>query len=135
MGFKWAANLSYEGGQTALKPFAPVHLKATVQENGDLALNWIRRTRWEGDSWATSDIPVQEDKLAFSLKISHKPAGETDQVLLKTYETSTEQLVIPKADLLQMLGAGTHVLTCEVAQKSTKFGLGTTADCLASVTL
>nr|WP_244271845.1 glycoside hydrolase/phage tail family protein [Pseudovibrio denitrificans] len=135
LGFKWAANLSYEGGQTALKPFAPVHLKATVQENGDLALNWIRRTRWEGDSWATSDIPVQEDKLAFSLKISHKPAGETDQVLLKTYETSTEQLVIPKADLLQMLGAGTHVLTCEVAQKSTKFGLGTTADCLASVTL
>ncbi|MFS8180783.1 glycoside hydrolase TIM-barrel-like domain-containing protein [Pseudovibrio denitrificans] len=135
LGFKWAVNLSHEGSQTALKPFAPVHLKATAQENGDLALNWIRRTRWEGDSWATSDIPVQEDKLAFSLKISHQPAGETDLVLLKTYETSTEQLVIPKADLLQMLGTGTHALTCEVAQKSTKFGLGTTADCLASVTL
>ncbi|EEA94171.1 glycoside hydrolase TIM-barrel-like domain-containing protein [Pseudovibrio sp. JE062] len=135
LGFKWAVKLSHEGSQTALMPFAPVHLKATVQENGDLALNWIRRTRWEGDSWATPDIPVQEDKLAFSLKISHKPAGETDLVLLQTYETSTDQLVIPKADLLQMLGTGTHALTCEVAQKSTKFGLGTTADCLASVTL
>ncbi len=135
LGYKWAANFSHTGTQTSLKPLAPVSLKATVQANGDLELKWIRRTRWEGDSWAVQDIPLHEDNLQYSIRLHHVPEGETEPVFLQVFEAAKEQLLIQRNDLLRLLGSGSHVLSCQVAQNSTKFGLGTTSDCQVSVTL
>ncbi len=135
LGYKWAVNLSHTGTQTSLKPLAPVSLKATVQANGDLELKWIRRTRWEGDSWAVQGIPLHEDNLQYSIRLHHVPEDESEPVFLQVFEAAKEQFLIQRNDLLQLLGSGSHVLFCQVAQKSTKFGLGTTSDCQVSVTL
>ena len=39
-----------------LRPFAPVHLRAR-RDGGDTRIDWIRRTRIDGDSWAGIDVP------------------------------------------------------------------------------
>ncbi|KZL25010.1 glycoside hydrolase TIM-barrel-like domain-containing protein [Pseudovibrio sp. Ad37] len=135
LGFKWAVNTSHAGKQSSLKPFAPVHLSASQTDNGDLELKWIRRARWEADSWATPDIPLQEDKLQFSVTLYRQDGGENERTVLREYEVTQESLTIPQTELQSLFGEGRHLLACEVAQKSTKFGLGTTSDCLASVTL
>ncbi|KZL06091.1 glycoside hydrolase TIM-barrel-like domain-containing protein [Pseudovibrio sp. Ad26] len=135
LGFKWAENTSHAGKQSSLKPFAPAHLKASQTDNGDLELKWIRRARWEADSWAIPDIPLQEDKLQFSVTLYRQDGSENERTVLREYEPTQESLIIPHTELQSLLEAGQHLLTCEVAQNSTKFGLGTTSDCLVSVTL
>lgn len=43
----------------ALRPLSPVHGKVQ-QIGGDLLVNWIRRTRIDGDSWLGTDVPLGE---------------------------------------------------------------------------
>lgn len=44
-----------------LRPFAPVHLSARLEGSGDLAIDWTRRTRIEGDAWPDEgDVPLGE---------------------------------------------------------------------------
>ncbi len=132
LGYNWAVNQSYAGKQTALKPFAPVHLNARQPEDGNVKLSWIRRTRWEGDSWATAEVPMQEEALEFSIRISHL---ENEAVILKEHKAVEQSLLIPKAELSSYLPAGTHQLVFRIAQYSTRFGLGTDARCTLNVTL
>jgi hypothetical protein len=41
----------------ALRPYAPVRLKAT-RRGGDIDVSWIRRTRIDGDRWDGIDVPL-----------------------------------------------------------------------------
>jgi hypothetical protein len=43
-----------------LRPYRPGHLRVTPQ-GGDLAMNWVRRSRIDGDSWDLSEVPLGED--------------------------------------------------------------------------
>lgn len=43
-----------------LRPYAPVHLRAERNSAGDVLLRWIRRTRQDGDSWETLEVPLGE---------------------------------------------------------------------------
>jgi len=53
----------------ALMPFAPVHLTGTRNGSGDLAVNWIRRTRSNG-AWANgSDVPLGEAFEAYDMEV------------------------------------------------------------------
>ncbi|WOI55004.1 glycoside hydrolase/phage tail family protein [Palleronia sp. LCG004] len=52
-----------------LRPFAPVHLRASRNEGG-IELSWIRRTRLDGDSWSGIDVPLGEDRESYTLRIS-----------------------------------------------------------------
>ncbi len=135
LGYKWAVNTSHAGKQSSLKPFAPVHLRALQTPNGGLKLTWIRRARREADSWAMPDIPLHEDKLQFSVKLSRQDGSANKRTVLREYEAAQESLIIPRAELQSLLGTGQHLLMCDVAQNSTKYGLGTTSECLTSVTL
>jgi hypothetical protein len=40
------------------RPFSPAHLRARRTASGDLAIDWIRRTRIGGDTWADGDFDV-----------------------------------------------------------------------------
>lgn len=51
-----------------LRPYKPVHLKA-VDNNGDVSVEWIRRTRIGGDSWVAAEVPVSEESEAYVVKI------------------------------------------------------------------
>ena len=135
ISYNWAVNKSYAGQQTALKPFAPVHLKALQLDNGDVSVSWIRRTRWEGDSWATAEVPLQEEELKFSLMLRHQPANASQALVLQTYATTEEAIILPRLDLSIHLPSGTHSLIIEVAQASIKFGSGTPAKCTLDIVL
>jgi hypothetical protein len=50
--------LTYTGEN--LKPFNPVHLSASVAENGDISLSWDQRTRFKG-LWVSGHAPVQDE--------------------------------------------------------------------------
>ena len=52
---------------TALRPLAPVHLKAARDGSG-VTFAWIRRTRIDGDSWV-GEVPLGEDSEQYTVDI------------------------------------------------------------------
>jgi hypothetical protein len=51
-----------------LRPLAPVHLRV-AETGGDTALSWVRRTRIDGDSWLSSEVPLGEDREAYLVRV------------------------------------------------------------------
>jgi hypothetical protein len=52
-----------------LKPYAPVHLRATKDADGGFALTWKRRSRVDADSWDAPDIPLGEETELYHLRV------------------------------------------------------------------
>lgn len=52
-----------------LKPMSPVHIRASRDGFGNIAVTWLRRTRWGGDSWKTADVPLGEDSERYEVDI------------------------------------------------------------------
>ena len=51
-------------------PFAPVQLRAHRDDgSGDVALSWIRRTRFGGVGWELAEVPLNEEREAYRLEI------------------------------------------------------------------
>lgn len=65
--------IQFAGGERANTPLSPVHLRGKRQSDGVL-LSWVRRGRYNADSWAGSDIPMDEDQLQFRVKLYHNNA-------------------------------------------------------------
>ncbi len=42
------------------RPFAPSHLNVLADANANLEISWIRRSRIDGDSWASVEVPLGE---------------------------------------------------------------------------
>ncbi|MEO0695246.1 MAG: glycoside hydrolase/phage tail family protein [Pseudomonadota bacterium] len=53
-----------------LKPLSPVHLSVR-DVNGDLMLEWIRRTRIGGDGWGEADVPLAEAFERYQVAVTH----------------------------------------------------------------
>ncbi len=103
-----------------LRPYAPVHLKTTLQENGDIAVSWIRRTRIEGDRWDEIEVPLAEEAEKYILRIAK---GDT---ILREVVLTASQWVYAAADRATDLAAtpsGGGVAVA-VAQISARFGPG-----------
>ncbi|MEE9455212.1 MAG: glycoside hydrolase TIM-barrel-like domain-containing protein [Paracoccaceae bacterium] len=97
-----------------LRPYAPAHFKVTG--NGDRALNWVRRTRIEGDNWQGYDVPVGEDREAYLVRISS--AGST----LREVETNVPEFTYTSA--MQTSDGASGAVDFDVAQISDRFGRG-----------
>ena len=67
----------------SLQPLAPVHPRARRLAGGDLAVNWIRRTRGSSDLWELTSTPLNEEAERYHLRVER--AG----VLLREAETQT----------------------------------------------
>lgn len=52
-----------------LRPLSPVHLQAKQQSSGDYDLNWVRRTRIDGDNWGPSDVPLAEERESYQVDV------------------------------------------------------------------
>jgi len=52
-----------------LRPYAPVHLRAVTDVGGDLSVSWIRRTREDGDSWQSAEVPLAEESEQYLVRV------------------------------------------------------------------
>ena len=51
-----------------LRPYRPVHMSA-AEQGGDLFVQWIRRTRVDGDDWDLPDVPLAEESEAYTILV------------------------------------------------------------------
>ncbi|MGS1015579.1 GTA baseplate fiber-binding domain-containing protein [Allosphingosinicella humi] len=64
------ASVTCPVGGEALRPPAPVHLAALADDEGGLAIQWVRRSR-SGWSWPSgSDTPLGEEREAYQLTLT-----------------------------------------------------------------
>lgn len=59
--------LAFQGN--GLRPYAPVHLRRKALADGDISFEWVRRTRQDGDSWDTLDVPIGEETEGYVARI------------------------------------------------------------------
>lgn len=105
---------SFDG--VGLRPYRPVHLRARPQQGGDLRVEWVRRTRVDGDSWAGVEVPLAEESERYLLEVRQGGA------VLRSVETLVPEWVYPAAAQAQDSSGG--VVELAVAQISASFGPG-----------
>jgi hypothetical protein len=105
---------------TPLLPLAPVNLGAERQENGDVALSWVRRSRAE-PGWGTGEPPL--DHAPESYEVSIIAGG----VPLRVLQTSGSSASYALTEQLADWGVEPASFTFTVAQRSAVFGLGRAA--------
>ena len=104
-----------------LKPFSPVHLNAARDDaSGDVAVSWIRRTRFGGDSWDSVEVPLNEDAEAYRLEVLDAGTPVRSQV------TASPAYLYAAADQIADFGAPQAAYTIRVAQLSATAGAGFT---------
>jgi hypothetical protein len=113
------AELAITAAGVGLKPFAPVHLRAERDlGSGDVALSWIRRTRFGGDSWELAEVPLNEEREAYRLDIY-------DGVLFRRrVALSSPQYSYAAADQTADFGGPATDFTVRIAQMSATVGPG-----------
>lgn len=116
---------SFEG--IGLRPYAPVHIRAVRTGAGDIAIDWIRRTRTGGDVWDNSDVPLGEETEAYEVDIMD---GTTVvRMLSAAVPAATYTAASETADF----GVSQSMLTLRVAQISASFGRGAIREVTANV--
>lgn len=105
----------------ALRPYAPVHLRA-VRSGAGIVLSFIRRTRHDGDSWEAEEVPLGETAERYEVDI-------LDGVMVKrVLQTSVTQVLYPAADEIADFGAPLTAITVRVVQMSAVVGRGYPAE-------
>lgn len=110
---------------TALRPVAPVHLKAARTADG-VTFSWIRRTRIDGDSWV-GEVPLGEDREQYVLDILSGP------IVARSIIVDAPTALYPSADELSDFGAPQSSLSVRVAQLSATVGRGFAAEAILHV--
>jgi hypothetical protein len=101
---------------TALRPLAPVHLKAARGGSG-VTFTWIRRTRIDGDSWV-GEVPLGEDSEQYSVDILSGTA------VVRTLGANQPTVLYAAADEIADFGAAQTTLSVRVTQISATVGAG-----------
>lgn len=118
------APVVFAGGERALTPLSPVHLRAERRAEG-VNLSWIRRGRLSADSWTPAEIANDEGFERYRVDILD---GAT---VIRTVETTAPEWLYPAADELADFGAPLASLTFRAAQagKRVPWGIPRTATC------
>ncbi len=111
-----SAELVFNG--IGLRPYSVAQLYASGVRGASVSLNWIRRTRIEGDSWLGLDVPLGEDSELYQVQVHQ---GST--LLREEYATTPNWTYTPAMQLADGAGAGAG-FSVAVAQVSTRFGPG-----------
>jgi len=118
--------LSYYHTAQAKKPYPPVQLKATwaLGTNNDIALSWARRTRFNGDNWNSSTVPLNEDTEEYELEILN---GST--VVREVTGLTSPVYTYTEAQQIADFGSfQTALVTFRVYQISSEIGRGNAAE-------
>ncbi len=105
---------------TALRPLAPVHVKA-VRSGAGVSFTWIRRTRFDGDSWV-GEVPLGEDDERYALDIL------SGSDVVRTLEATAPAALYAAADEIADFGAPQTSLHVRVMQLSPTVGRGFAAE-------
>lgn len=101
-----------------LKPLAPVHVRG-VRTDGDLEINWIRRTRVGGDSWDVAEVPLSEESERYEVDILD---GST---VLRTIAATVPQCVYTASEQTDDFGSPQSTVDVAIYQVSAAAGRGT----------
>lgn len=111
-----AVALSHAFDGIGLRPYRVAHLRTSEQSNGDLDITWTRRSRIDGDSWVSIEVPLGEESESYRLRIYQGPSLRREATLgtpTFTYTTA-----------MQTSDGVTGAIRVEVAQISNQWGLG-----------
>lgn len=98
-----------------LRPLSVCHLRATAQGD-DLAVTWIRRTRQDGDSWQSLEVPLAEETESYQVQVRQ------NGTVLRESTTMSSAWVYTAA--MQMADAISGSAELSVAQVSARYGAG-----------
>lgn len=101
-----------------LRPFSPVHVEG-VFSGTDLNISWIRRTRFGGDRWDATSIPLNEETEAYEIDILN---GST---VVRTLTASTASVTYTTAQQIADWGSVQSSYTIDVYQLSAIVDRGT----------
>lgn len=99
-----------------LRPYPVAHLTARREPGGSVLVEWVRRTRIDGDSWESVEVPLGEDSEWYVVRIQ---AGST---VLREVRVDRPEWTYPAVLVSEDLALG--ALSIHVAQGSDRFGLG-----------
>jgi hypothetical protein len=98
-----------------LRPYPVAHLRHAVIV-GDVTASWIRRTRIDGDSWQSSEVPLAEETEAYLIRVIQAAT------IMAEYSVSQPSFTYTAAMRTADLVSGPFQLA--VAQLSSSFGPG-----------
>ncbi len=61
-------SLAFQG--VGLRPYPVTALAAKGAPGSDVSVNWIRRTRVDGENWDVTDVPLGESSELYSVQVS-----------------------------------------------------------------
>jgi hypothetical protein len=106
-------SLAFEG--IGLRPYSVAHLTAKGALGSTIGISWIRRTRIDGDSWQSIEVPLGEESEAYQVTLRQAGAVLRQEVVPSPSWTYTPAM--------QAADGASHV-TLGVAQISSRFGPG-----------
>ncbi|MGL6209729.1 MAG: baseplate multidomain protein megatron, partial [Paracoccaceae bacterium] len=99
-----------------MRPYSVGHLRVIGASGQAVGLTWTRRTRLDGDSWQSSEVPLGEDREAYLLQVRQGSAIRREVVV------TTSTWSYPAAT--QMADGVTGPFDVSVSQISDRFGPG-----------
>ncbi len=104
-----------------LRPWSPSQVTARRDPaTGDVAVGWVRRTRFAGDSWDPDTVPLNEDREAYELRVLRPDGTLARSVAGLTAPGWSYPAAAQAADF----GAAQPAYTFAIAQVSALFGPG-----------
>ena len=105
----------------AYRPYAPVHLTQSVSGT-DIVLSWVRRTRYDGDAWDVSEVPLNEEYEQYEIDIM-----DGSEVVRTIVVDNAETVTYTDADQITDFGSVQSSVSWVVYQMSAIFGRGSPA--------
>ncbi len=99
-----------------LRPYSVAHIEQEVLDSGNLLLSWIRRSRIDGDSWQSVDVPLSEEAEEYTVRVVK------DNFIVRDFIVSEPSWAYTQA--MQLDDAIGTPFTIQVAQNSVTFGPG-----------
>ena len=107
------------GGKVGLRPYSPTDLNLhKYVASGNLVLTWKRRTRYNGDDWEVTDVPLNEEFERYRVIILASPGG----AVKRTVEVDVSYYTYTAAEQTADFGAAQTTLHVSVAQYGSFYG-------------
>lgn len=117
-GFDGPGVVPYSGAfqGIGLRPYSVCHLRGQGVLGQDIALSWIRRTRIDGDSWQSTEVPLGEESESYRVQVLTGTTLHREVIAASPVWTYTVAM--------QAADGVTPGSRIEVAQLSASYGAG-----------
>ncbi|MFA5040735.1 MAG: phage tail protein [Bdellovibrionales bacterium] len=113
-----AAQISQTFNAASLRCFSPVHVRGARASNGNLALSWVRRARWNGEWLNNVDVPLFEDAESYEIDILK------NDTVVRTIKATTATAAYSAEEQTADFGSTQSALAIAVYQINSTIGRG-----------